>query len=213
MNKVTNSRRRVERDCRTQRGVMSKNSRKGEMDRRASRTRRALADALIELGPKIGLDDLEVRTLALEAGIGRSTFYAHYADKDDFFVTSYGGMIAMCDGAARAKPGYRGVLPSLEVFTHMEEARAFALSLVLSEGYARSQGAREAKLYPIAEANLGRLYPRMTGARRRELAVFVAGAFSALTRWWMETGMRQSAQHMHTLFETLVQRVLADEGA
>jgi len=191
---------------------MSKNSQtRRPVDRRAQRTRMALADALIALGPRIGLDALEIRTLTEEAGVGRSTFYSHYSDKDDFLITSYGGMVAMCDEAARAKPGWRGVLPSREVFAHVEGARAFALSLVSSGQFARTQAAREAKLHPIAEANLARLYPRMTLARRRELAVFLSGAFAGLMRWWMDSGLRQSAAHMHDVFETLAARVLADE--
>ncbi len=186
---------------------MSRNS-SSDVDKRSRRTRRALADALIELGPKIGLDALEIRTLTDEASVGRSTFYTHYADKDDFLVTSYGNMIAMCDEAARDASDYRGVLPSREVFAHVERSREFALSLVKSEQFARAQGAREAKLYPIAEANLARYYPAIDPAHRRELAVFLSGAFSGLMRWWMDKGLRQSASHMHELFDTLSQRVL-----
>ncbi len=188
---------------------MSKNSQLGRgIDKRTQRTRMALADALIELGPKIGLDALEIRTLTNAAGIGRSTFYAHYADKDDFLVTSYGNMVAMFDEAARTKPGYCGVLPSHGVFSHVEHSRDFALSLAKSEQFARAQAAREAKLHPIAEANLARFYPLIEPAHRRELSVFLSGAFSGLMHWWMDTGLRQSASHMHELFDTLSQRVL-----
>jgi AcrR family transcriptional regulator len=183
------------------------------MDQRTRRTRMALAEALMTLAPKIGLDEIEIRRLTEEAGVGRSTFYAHYLDKDDFLVTSYGAMVQAFDEHARKSVDYCAVLPSRDVFAHVESARAFALSLVHSEQFARMQAARESRLYPIAEANLARLYPAMVLARRRELAVFLSGAFSGLMRWWMEGGLRQSAAHMHEVFETLANRILADELA
>jgi AcrR family transcriptional regulator len=192
--------------------MMFKNSKAAPIDQRALRTRRALVGALMELGPTVGLDQLQVSTLADAAGIGRSTFYAHYADKEDFLVTSYGAMVARFDEVTRRRPGDRSILPSHEVFHHVADARAFALSLVRSDGFARMHAAREAKLHPIAEANLARLYPDLTPARRRERAIFIAGAFSALMRWWLEGGLQQSAQAMHELFDGLVARLLSDQA-
>src|SRR5262245_30793697 len=94
-------------------GVSRNSSRHGE-DRRTQRTRNALAEALMTLSPKIGFDALDVRALTRHARVGRSTFYTHYSDKDDFLITSYSGMVRMFDEAARERPDYRGVLPSRE---------------------------------------------------------------------------------------------------
>lgn len=192
---------------------MSKKSSRasGGVDKRVHRTRMALAEALMALGPEAGVDALEVGALTAKAGVGRSTFYKHYADKDDFFITSFAGMVGGFDAEARMRADYRAMLPAREVFAHVEEARAFALSLVPSGQFARTQGAREEKLRAIAEANLKRLHPRLPCGRRQELAVILAGGFASLMRWWMETGLKASAPHVAGLYETLAQRLLADE--
>jgi AcrR family transcriptional regulator len=182
------------------------------IDRRAQRTRNALAQALINLAPREGFDALEVRQLAAAAGFGRSTFYRHYADKDDFLINSFAGMVAAFDARAREhRADYREMLPAREVFAHVEDAREFALSLASSGQIARTQAAREDKLRAIAEENLKRLRPALTLARRRELAVMLAGAFAALMRWWLEGGLRKDAAHVAGLYETLAERLLAEE--
>jgi AcrR family transcriptional regulator len=179
------------------------------IDKRAARTRMALADALMALAPQDGLDALEVRKLVAKAGVGRSTFYKHYADKDDFLITSFGGMVAGFDAQAqRTRDDYDEMLPAREVFDHVQHARAFALSLVSSGQFARTQGPREDKLRAIAEANLKRLHPGLSLVRRQETAVILAGAFASLMRWWMETGLRQTPAHVAGLYETVARRML-----
>jgi AcrR family transcriptional regulator len=179
------------------------------IDKRAHRTRLALAEALMALGPTDGFDALEVRKLAAKAGVGRSTFYKHYADKDDFLITSFGGMVGGFDvQAQRTRGDYDTMLPAREVFAHVHEARAFALSMVSSGQFARTQVAREDKLRAIAEANLKRLHPGLPLARRRETAVILAGVFVSLMRWWMETGLRQAPEQVAGLYETVARRVV-----
>lgn len=182
--------------------------RAASVDRRARRTRVALAEALMALGPEVGIDRLDVQKLVTAAGIGRSTFYKHFADKDDFFSTSFAGMVAMFDAHAQKRPGYDTMLPAREVFQHVEEARAFAQSLVSSGQFARTHAQREDRLRVVAEANLRRRYPALSLAQRQETAVVLAGAFTSLMRWWVETGMRQSAAHVAGLYETVARRML-----
>jgi AcrR family transcriptional regulator len=179
------------------------------IDKRAARTRMALADALMALAPQDGLDALEVRKLVAKAGVGRSTFYKHYADKDDFLITSFGGMVAGFDAQAQhTRRDYDTMLPAREVFDHVQQARAFALSLVSSGQFARTQTAREDKLRAIAEANLKRLHPGLSLVRRQETAVILAGAFASLMRWWMEAGLRQTPAYVAGLYETVARRML-----
>jgi len=55
----------------------------GSMDRRATRTRRSLHQALISLILRKGYDAITVQEIIDEADIGRATFYAHYRGKED----------------------------------------------------------------------------------------------------------------------------------
>ncbi|WP_280234453.1 TetR/AcrR family transcriptional regulator [Nocardia cyriacigeorgica] len=57
-------------------------------DRRVRRTRNLLHRALIELMIERGYERVTVTDVIDRADVGRSTFYAHYRDKDDLLVVS-----------------------------------------------------------------------------------------------------------------------------
>ena len=188
---------------------ISAKPRRAGVDQRARRTRMALAEALMTLGARDGIDRVDVRKLAAAAGVGRSTFYKHYADKDDFFIKSFAGMVAAMDAHARAeRPDYGTMLPAREVFQHIEEARAFALSLAASGQFARTTAAREDVLRAIAEGTLKRVMPALPLVRRQEIAVVLASAFVGLMRWWVEGGLRKDAAHVAALYDSVARRVL-----
>lgn len=58
-------------------------------DRRVRRTRRALHEALIELVLEKGYERITVREILDRADIVRSTFYAHYQDKDALLFSCF----------------------------------------------------------------------------------------------------------------------------
>lgn len=60
-----------------------------EQDRRVRRTRRTLHEALIALVLDKGYDRITVQDILDRADIGRSTFYAHYRDKEALLVASF----------------------------------------------------------------------------------------------------------------------------
>src|SRR3972149_51567 len=64
-------------------------------DRRSQRTRQALGDALIELMMEKGYDAISVKEIIDHANVGRSTFYTHYADKDELLVSQLDRVVDM----------------------------------------------------------------------------------------------------------------------
>lgn len=52
------------------------------VDRRVQKTRKLLQDALIELVAEKGYESVSIREILDEANVGRSTFYAHFQDKE-----------------------------------------------------------------------------------------------------------------------------------
>ncbi len=60
---------------------------KKRMDARVRRTRDALGDALVALMQEKPFDTITVQDVLDRAKVGRSTFYAHYSDKDDLLMS------------------------------------------------------------------------------------------------------------------------------
>jgi AcrR family transcriptional regulator len=58
-----------------------------KIDARVRRTRDALGDALLTLMQEKAFETITVQEVLDRAGIGRSTFYAHYRDKNDLFLS------------------------------------------------------------------------------------------------------------------------------
>src|SRR5215510_7441366 len=56
-------------------------------DARVRRTRDALGDALIALMQEKAFDTITVQDVLDRAHVSRSTFYAHYSDKDDLLMS------------------------------------------------------------------------------------------------------------------------------
>jgi AcrR family transcriptional regulator len=52
------------------------------VDRRVMKTHKLLQDALIELVAEKGYESVSIREILERANVGRSTFYAHFQDKD-----------------------------------------------------------------------------------------------------------------------------------
>lgn len=179
------------------------------IDARTLRTRHLLAEALMSLGAARGVDDLDVGEIVEEAGVARSTFYAHYAGKDDFLVRSFVNMLAATEAAVRERyPDREELLPSMSLFVHVYGARDFAVRVAKSDVFPVQMAAGEAKLREIADVNLRRLKPDWTGERRRETAVYVAGGFIGLMRWWMESGLRKTPEEMQAAFERLTKSAM-----
>lgn len=53
-----------------------------DLDRRVQKTRKLLQDALIELVSEKSYESVSIREILERANVGRSTFYAHFQDKD-----------------------------------------------------------------------------------------------------------------------------------
>lgn len=81
-------------------------------DRRVLKTRRALRDALVALLHEQPWEDISVQDVCARADVGRSTFYLHFADKEELLVGGFedlGSAIRAQVGPARPA---RDSLPS-----------------------------------------------------------------------------------------------------
>src|SRR3954467_12831022 len=91
-------------------------------DRRSRRTRHMLEDALVDLMLEKRYDTITVQEIIDRANVGRSTFYAHYLDKEDLLQTETADLVARLAGhmdQGTAGTSSNRIIPSLELLQHV----------------------------------------------------------------------------------------------
>ena len=185
------------------------------IDRRVARTRAALYDALINLVRQKDYDLITVEEILNLANVGRSTFYAHFASKDDLLETSLERLRQILIAAREeAYPGGTGWRPesgslSLALFQHMAEHADIQLALIGGRGAAIVQHAINDVLASLLRDALP---ASQASGFSRDLAIrHIVATFNTVLRWWLEDRSRMSAAEAETCFRELLLRGLPEE--
>lgn len=93
-------------------------------DRRVRRTRRTLHEAFIELVLERGYERITVQDILDRADIGRSTFYAHFRDKEALLLASFDDMREQLSAAIGARPDRSATLLFEHAHRHQVVYRA-----------------------------------------------------------------------------------------
>ena len=194
---------------------MSKNERpakhipgkKPKMDARVRRTRDALGDALVELMQQKPFDEVTIQDVLDRAGVGRSTFYVHFKDKDDLFMSDAEEFFeAMSLALVVHGDKSERVFPVMEFFAHVREMKNFVRSMKSAGKFhenmqlAHGHFARgiEKRMEMIAR---GKSIP---AAQRRAIAHGHAGALISMLEFWMNHGAKEEPREMDILFHRMV---------
>lgn len=178
-----------------------------KVDQRVRRTRDRLGDALVELLVQKPFDDITVQDVLDGAGVSRSTFYTHYRDKNDLFLSDVEEFFeSMATALSRFGDKSERVAPVQELFAHIGEARPFYNALVES---GRMPDVMELGLGHFGRGIEQRLneIPRartIPPDRRAAIAHGLAGSLFSLLTWWVQHGMTLSPDEMDKLFHRLV---------
>ena len=180
---------------------------KKRMDARVRRTRDALGDALVALMQEKPFDTITVQDVLDRAKVGRSTFYAHYSDKDDLLMSDAEEFFEALSMtlSVRGDKSDR-VFPVKEFFGHITEAKQFVDALMSSGKFHDNMELARGLFARGIERRLSEL-PRGQGisaAERPAIAFAHAGALLSLLAWWVDRGMRQPPEEMDQLFHKMV---------
>ena len=173
----------------------------GHRDRRVERTRRLLTEALHELIRERDYDTITVQDILDRADVGRSTFYAHFRNKDHLLLGNF-------SQGPRGQPWPTG---DLDLFEHMAESYDLYRSLAGTEGLPAAMGRLRRTL---SEAWRARLTADdglrdHAGVAPEVAEHFLTGALMAVVEWWLEAGMPYPPKRMNIMLERLVAGALA----
>lgn len=176
-------------------------------DPRVRRTRDSLGSALIELIQEKPINDITVQDLLNRAGVGRSTFYLHFRDKDDLLISQLEMFLEFMSTllSVRNEKSTR-VAPVEEMFAHIGDRNK--LYRVLSDSGHLKQ------FFDLAEGYFARGIERrlvecgrLKNLPARELAArsaALSGSLLSLLRWWLDRGEKETPKEMDRLFHQLV---------
>lgn len=179
-------------------------------DRRVRRTRELLRNAFASLIHEKGYDRVTVQDILDRADVGRSTFYAHYRDKEDLLRSGFEEVhaaLAAEQGAAerQAARGTTFLQPLVAVFQHVEGYREFwgptsrsgghdLIARVLQEGIDDLVRAHFRAQFPSADPDQLEIDAAMR---------FVASACMGVLMWWLDNDVPWSADEAHAAFRRL----------
>jgi AcrR family transcriptional regulator len=176
-------------------------------DRRAQRTRQLLHNALMALMVEKRYDHITVQDIIDRANVGRSTFYAHFQDKEDLANSNlehiFGQLSQHLD---QMESGEQQIVPTLGLFRHVQAQHQLIYTLVKGRGMdlfvEKVQGYWNKKF----EAQLEALLPQgqKTATPLPIVANYMAGALMTLIKWWMDNQMPYSPERMDEIFHQLV---------
>ncbi len=178
-----------------------------KQDRRSLRTRHLVHSALMELMLEKRYEAITVRDILDRAGIGSSTFYTHYYDKEDVHTDLVEQMLQWLLHSLSQKSAKQEILPSLALFQHIEEHSQHVRFQALVRGHA------EEKMWEMLRAMLSRNIEQALASASAEkrsssfplpvVDQYLAGAFLNLLKWWIEAEMPYSPKQMDEMFQQL----------
>jgi AcrR family transcriptional regulator len=182
----------------------------GSVDRRAIRTRAKLHQALASLIQKKVYDAITVEEICAIANVSRSTFYAHYADKDDLKRSGLEHLRRKLLEQQRYCSAGQGETPrfSLPMFEHARDHIDHYRALSGNRGGALALGVIRQILSELFSKELVATEDtNPEQAPPRELVLqYVIGAYMAVLVWWLDGGAKLPPQYVDVMFRRLTTR-------
>ena len=171
------------------------------IDRRVVRTRDILGDALVALMLERPFEQITIKQVLARAGVGRTTFYEHFRNKDDLFKSDVEDFCQMMAGLlARTEAEPRRIAPVEELFSHLRDYRDFHDALVAA---GKADDVRELATRVFARSIKERLQAagvEIEPAVFHATAQLLSGGLFSLLDWWIREGMTVSPAEMDALF-------------
>ncbi len=185
-------------------------------DRRISRTRRQLKEALFALIIEKGYDAVTIEDITTRADLGRTTFYLHYRDKEELLLELIDTIsdelmeqVAPIRAAIELKNPLEGsnLQKAIQiVFQHAAENHQLYLIILHGEGSTRAAS----RVREIIAEKVSDVLSASIEARALHLEIPIeifthhfAGSLLGLITWWLENELPYTPHEMAEMFRQL----------
>ncbi|WP_437870229.1 TetR/AcrR family transcriptional regulator [Sorangium sp. So ce363] len=174
-------------------------------DRRVRRTHRQLRTALINLILERGWDAVSVSDVCARADVGRSTFYAHFADKEELLFSGFDELHAALATTREEHAGSFGFVEPM-VQHARDNVKLFRAIVGHRSGPGMQRRFRDV-FTRLVEAELEAL--GVAQQERPLIAQYVSGGFLELLMTWLDRPARLDSHALAAVFRRLTEGVLS----
>jgi AcrR family transcriptional regulator len=150
-----------------------------------------------------GYRAVSIKDIIDRANVGRSTFYAHCADKDELFESLLNRMVEMLiQHTPPAILERNPFFPSLGLFQHVQQQWKLYMLLSWEAGNTLHINHLQKSISDQIEQRIaaeGKIYDLPIPI----LANFLAGSLLSLLKWWLDNKMVYSPEQMDEMFRRL----------
>ena len=180
-----------------------------KIDRRVLRTRRALHAALMVLILEKRYDKITVQNIIDKADVGRSTFYAHFRDKEDLLVK---GLVQFSEDLQSEieVAEYEGeeseqIIHSLIFFQHAYLHHDMYGAMYDGGGAEVILETGRRHINQDVENRLAALFPEGSELNipKPVISSFLAGAMLSVLNWWLDAGQPYPPERINEMFQQL----------
>lgn len=177
-----------------------------KMDRRSRRTFETLLQALLQLMETRTYDQISVQDIVVHANIGRSTFYAHFANKDELLMQGFEAMLEhvtqqiLLDEEGHlhfnAAPFFQHAAGHYELYRTL--IWGTGLGLLVKDGQERFSCKVEERLAFVLKDKQDFPLP---------LDVFshtLSGSLLVMLKWWLDHKLPYTAEMMDLYFQHMI---------
>jgi len=178
-------------------------------DRRVRRTRAALRAALVALIVERGWDGFNTQDLCDRADVARSTFYLHFADKEEVLADGFAdlGKQLRTEQSQSGTGVPRPLAFSVGLFQHaLEHLRVFR-ALVGRRAAHLVRGNLRAVVLELVREDVARRLPQGTG--RETVVAFLGGALFEVLIWALEAQPTPTVEDADAMFHDLAAPTIA----
>jgi AcrR family transcriptional regulator len=192
----------------------------GKSDRRVQKTRQALQEALITLVLEKGYDAVMVQDILDRANVGRSTFYAHYQDKDDLLANRFEDLqkafedhaqLILAQSLTTSEEINMEVNLPLFVLRYMEHEHRLFKALLGKQGSTK-HGNHFRGFFLKYTRNVLKNHARtqLSPYQLEIVAQYLTSAFMTPVIWWIDNDMPCSVDELYGLIARLIEPGLKD---
>lgn len=174
-------------------------------DRRVERTHRLLRDALVSLVIEKGWDEISILDICERADVGRSTFYTHFADREDLLLSGFDDLKKALRAAARLGDPQRELRFMRPLLLHAADNRKMFRAL----GGKKTALAVQARFRLLVhDLTTEELSARLSGVALAMTAAWITGGCVELFARWIDARTAADVDDVDAAIEGFVKKAL-----